>query len=410
MGVPAGFTVYRYRWVVLLGYMLITMLNQLAWITFAAVTSTATLTYGVSDLAIGLLSMSFMIVYIVVSIPSSWAIDTWGLRKAVGLGAVLTGAFALLRGIGGTSYTWVLLAQIGIALGQPLILNANTVVAARWFPLHERATAVGLGSLAIYVGIVLGLILTPPLTKALGMQGMLLVYGAAAVVCAAAFILLVRERPPTPPCLPGEEVRSLVFTGLRDALRNRNFILLLVVLFIGLGLFNAVTTWIENIVHPRGFDSAQAGVAGGLMVAGGVLGALVLPALSDKFRKRVPFLAAAVLGAIPGLIGVTFAASYGLLIISSLWLGFFLLAAGPVAFQYGAETTYPAPEGTTNGLLIMAGQVSGIAFIFAMDALKAPDGSMTGSMLALIVLLAAAFGICLLLRESALLRAKDNPK
>ena len=400
------FQVYRYRWVVLLGYMLITAMTQLLWITFAAITSTATAFYGVSDLAIGLLSMIYMIVYIVVSVPASWAIDTWGIRKAVGLGAALTGIFALVRGLGAGSYTWVLIGQIGMAIGQPLVMNANTVVAARWFPISERATAVGLGSLSLYLGIVLGLILTPLLAPQPGMMGsMLLIYGIAAVVAAGAFIVLAREKPPTPPCPADQEARSLVFTGLKDALRNRNFILLLVVLFIGLGLFNAVTTWIENIIRPRGFTSAQAGIAGGLMVAGGILGALVLPTLSDKLRKRVPFLVIAVLGAIPGMVGVTLAQSYWLLIASSVWMGFFLLAAGPIAFQYGAEVTYPAPEGTTNGLLILAGQVSGILFIFAMDALKSPGtGSMTNSMVALIVMLGVALGICLILRESTLIR------
>ena len=83
------FQVYRYRWVVLLAYMLITAMTQLLWITFAAITSTAVAFYGVSDLAIGMLSMIFMIVYLFVSVPASWAIDTWGIRKAVGLGAVL---------------------------------------------------------------------------------------------------------------------------------------------------------------------------------------------------------------------------------------------------------------------------------------------------------------------------------
>ena len=50
---------------------------------------------------------------------------------------------------------------------------------------------------------------------------------------------------------------------------NKNFILFVVVFFIGLGVFNSITTWIEDILSPRGFSSAQAGIAGGLMVVGG---------------------------------------------------------------------------------------------------------------------------------------------
>ena len=86
-------------------------------------------------------------VYIFVSIPASWVIDTYGLRVGVGIGAVLTGVFGLLRGLAGDNYTTVLLAQIGIAVAQPFLLNAITTVAARWFPIEERATASGLGTL-----------------------------------------------------------------------------------------------------------------------------------------------------------------------------------------------------------------------------------------------------------------------
>jgi len=159
-----SFKVYGYRWVMLAAFMTIVAINQFLWITFAPITITAARYYAVSDLSIGLLSMSFMIVYIVISIPASWVIDTYGLRVAVGIGAALTGIFGLLRGLAAPNYTLVLMSQIGIALGSPFILNAMTTVAARWFPVRERATATGLSSLAIYLGILVGLLLTPYLT------------------------------------------------------------------------------------------------------------------------------------------------------------------------------------------------------------------------------------------------------
>ena len=179
----------------------------------------------------------------------------------------------------------------------------------------------------------------------------------------------------------------------------------MIIFFIGLGVFNAVTTWIENIVRPRGFSVTQAGTAGGLMIAGGIAGALVFPMLSDRLRKRVPFIFLALSGAILGLVGITFTASYGILLVSSVVTGFFLLSAGPIGFQYGAETTYPAPEGTSNGLLILMGQISGILFIFGMDAFKASStGSMTASLMVLIGFMIFALLLCLRLKESALIR------
>lgn len=395
-----NFKVYAYRWVVLVVFMLLVAINQLLWITFAPITSSAADYYQVTDLSIGLLSMSFMIVYIVVSIPASWAIDTYGIRVAVGIGAAMTGIFGLLRGFLSSNYTLVLIAQLGIAIGQPFILNAITTVAARWFPVRERATASGLGSLAMYLGILTGLVLTPYLTLHAQIHGMLLSYGIVATIVMVIFFSLVKERPPTAPCSPDEVERSLVFDGLKDSLKKRDFVLLLGIFFVGLGIFNAVTTWIEDILRPRGFSAVQAGNIGGVMILGGILGALVVPILSDHFRKRTPFLIAAVVGAALGLVGITFGGSYWLLLLAAFIFGFSLLSAGPVGFQYGAEITHPTPEGTSNGLLLLMGQISGIAFIFGMDGFKSTQtGSMTAPLVVLVGLMVLSLIFCTRLKE-----------
>jgi MFS family permease len=395
------FKVYKYRWVVLLAFMLVAAINQLMWITYAAITGSAANYYDVSDLSIGLLSLVFMVVYVIVSIPASWVIDTYGIRVGVGIGAVLTGGFGLLRGLAPADYTLALIAQTGIAIGQPFILNAATTVAARWFPIKDRATITGMGSLAIYLGIIAGLVITPYLVVGANLSAMLQVYGVVGVIAAVFFLAFVRERPPTPPCRPDQEQRSLMFDGLKDSLRRRSFVLLLMIFFVGLGVFNAVTTWIEDILRPRGFSSIQAGNIGGLMILGGIIGAVIVPLLSDHYRKRVPFLVAAIAGAILGLLGLTFATSYALLLGSAFVFGFSLLSAGPLGFQYGAEITHPTPEGTSNGLLLMMGQISGIAFILAMDSFKSPvTGSMTAPLLALVALMLVSLVVALRLKES----------
>lgn len=402
------FKVYGYRWVVLLVFMFVVAINQLLWITFAPITGSAASYYGVSDLSIGLLSMSFMIVYIIVSIPASWMIDTYGIRVAVGLGVALTGIFGLLRGLFAPNYTIVLVAQIGIAIGQPFILNAVTTVAARWFPVRERATAAGLGSLAMYLGILVALVLTPYLTIQSQIPGMLLIYGIVSMIAVVVFFALIKERPPTAPCRPDQEERSLVFDGLKESLRIKDFILLLIVFFVGLGVFNAVTTWIEDIVRPRGFSIVQAGNIGGLMIVGGIIGAVVVPLLSDHYRKRTPYLLMAVTGATLGLVGITFATSYWLLLVSAFVFGFFLLSAGPVGFQYGAEITHPTPEGTSNGLLLLMGQISGIVFILGMDSFKSPEtGSMTLPLIVLIGLMVLSLLFCIRLREATTVMAEQ---
>ena len=404
-----NFKVYKYRWIVLGGYMFIVAVNQLLWITFAPITVDAAKYYSVTDLQIGILSMCFMIVYVVVSIPASLVIDTYGIRIGVGIGAVFTGVFGLLRGLATTNYNFLLLSQIGIAIGQPFLLNAITKLAARWFLIEERATASGLGTLAMYLGILVGMLLTPFIVKSNGINGMLHIYGIISIIAALIFLLLAKERPATAPCLPEQEERSLVIDGLKDTLRNKNFYLLMFIFFIGLGVFNSVATWIEDILRPRGFSTTQAGIIGGLMILGGILGALIMPILSDHYRKRIPFIIVALIGAIIGLAGITFATSYWIIISSGIILGFFLLSAGPIGFQYGAEITFPASEGTSNGLLLLMGQISGIAFIFGMDSFKSPlTGSMTNPLIVLIGLMLLSLVMSRWLKESSLMKAQKD--
>ncbi|MDP4224417.1 MAG: MFS transporter [Bacteroidota bacterium] len=389
--------------------MIIISVNQLLWITFAPITSEAVRFFGVSDLKIGILSMCFMIVYIVVSIPASWIIDTYGIRIGVGTGAVLTGVFGLLRGFASPNYSFLLVAQIGIATGQPFLMNAITKVAARWFPIGERATAAGLGTLSSYLGILIGMILTPWLVEGSGITKMLNLYGILAVLSALVFLLFVRERPPVAPYSTDQEERALAIDGLRLIFKNKDFNWLMFIFFIGLGAFNTVTTWIENILHPRGFSSVQAGMTGGFMIIGGILGALILPFLSDRLRKRTPFIMIALAGAAISLIGIALVTNYFMVLLSGLAFGFFLLSSGPIGFQYGAEITYPISEGTSNGFLLLVGQISGILFIFGMNAFKSPaTGSMTKPLVVLIILMVFSFLASTRIRESVLIKGADK--
>ena len=138
------------------------------------------------------------------------------------------------------------------------------------------------------------------------------------------------------------------------------------------------------------------------------MGASIIPLLSDKYQRRKPFILLALAGLIPGLIGMTFATSYWLLLVSGFVFGFFLLSSGPIVFQYGAEVTHPAPEGTSNTILWLMGQISGIVFIFGMDMFKTAEGSMTPSLLVLTGLMLACCILWVWLRESSLIKKETS--
>jgi len=312
-------------------------------------------------------------------------IDTYGFRLAVSIGAVLMGIFGLLRGFAGTSYSLVLWSTVGIAVAQPFLLNAWTKVPANWFAIEERATAVGLVTLSNLVGTALGLVLTqfsqrpfPFQQFSSSMAGLQL----SRQYCSSS--LPERPRPPRP--VPRKRSPRADAGWAQTCAHRKTVPALFICLVYWAGDFNGVTTWVENIIRPRGFTPTDAGTLGALMLVGGILGAVIIPPFSDKQRRRQPYILLGLVLAIPGLVGLAFAMSSWLLFVSAFAMGFFLVSTSPIGMQYAAEVTHPTPEGTSNGLIQLFGQAS-VVFVYIMEALKTSNGSFTPALLLAIGLL-----------------------
>ncbi len=388
---------HPYRFVVLAAFMAVNLTIQILWASYASITGVAARFHGVSDLQIGLLGMVFMAAFVPLSFPASWAIDRFGFRAMVGLGSVLMSAFGLLRGLAGRSYPLVLAASIGIAAAQPLLLNAWTTVPARWFPREERATAVGLVTFANLVGTGIGFALTPALIEIRPIPTVQLAYGAVVTASAVLFLALAREAPAGS---AGPEARALVVEGLRHALSVPSFRVYLAVSFVGMGVFNGLATWIEPIIRPRGFTPAEAGALGAMLLSGGIAGAVVFPPISDRLQRRRIFILGGLALSVPGVLGLAYATTLAGLVASVFALGLFLVATSPIGMQYSTEITRPTPEGTSNGLIQLVGQIS-VVFVYAMGALRGGDGSFTRSLLLSAGLLAASALVAARLVEPA---------
>jgi MFS family permease len=406
-------TVYPARWGVLLTYALAALVLQLQWLTFAPIARTATLALGVEQFDIDLLSLVFMGVFVVACIPASWFLDRFGLRAGVGLGALFLGVFGLMKGLVADNYTLLVVAQLGLALSQPLIINAATKLAAQWFPIAERATAVGIATLSQFIGIIVVMMVTPALvdvdatrqaaaalvdaTAARPDLGpMLMIYGAISAAVAVLVLLVLREKPPTPPSAEPTGERLMTFAGIRHMLGLRDMRLVMGLYFVGLGVFNAVSTCIDLLCAKNNLNVDETGLVGGLMFITGIIGAAILAPMSDKMRKRKPFLVLAMALTTVALALLALADGFLLLVIGSGVLGFFLLGAGaPVGFQYAAEVSYPTAESMSQGIILLTGQISGILFIVGINVL-----GMGPFMWLFVGLAALATLFAVLLRES----------
>ncbi len=417
---PDQTRVSPYRWVVLAALMLVTLAVEVQWLTHAPIARAADVFYaGQFDpdslVNIDFLAMSYMLVYLVMSIPASAVINRYGMRVGVSVGAVICGVAALLKGIFAARFAVVLGCQLALAVAQPFILNAVTALSVRWFPLRERGMAAGLGARAQYLGIIVAMIVTPLLVVSSpdsprygqGIDTMLMIYGVATFVLCVVSIAALRERPAG--TVVGAETQPARFTaGLRQIFRQRDMVITIVLFFIGLGIFNAVSSMTDAISASIGVRDSN-GLIGGLMLVGGVVGAVVLPGLSDHFRKRRLFLVICMAGMIPGVAGLAFAgritpdpvAAYTIALAASFVLGFFVMSAGPIGFQYAAEVSAPAPESTSQGILLLSGQITGLVFVAGMTVRS--NRYLPGFMTAFALLSVLSLVGVLFLRESPMI-------
>ena len=81
-------------------------------------------------------------------------------------------------------------------------------------------------------------------------------------------------------------------------------------------------------------------------------------------------------------------------------MGFFFLGGAPILFQYSAEINAPAPESTSQGLLMLAGQVGGILFVLGMN-----EFGMIPSMYVFIIFSLFNTILFLLMRESKMIQS-----
>jgi len=395
------YRVYGYRWVVLAIYMYVSALTQLYWLNFAAISTYVEDLLKIPASDVMWFTLVFPLVQVILTIPAGIIIDKIGFKWGVGIGALFTGVFAMLRIIDPASFLLLVAAQVGISIGQPFVLNGVTKLATVWFSPREEGTAVGLGTLALFIGMMVALGLTPVLVQDMGFGPMLWVYGIMGILGALAFVLLVRSTPPTPSRAPDEDQSEIKWGGMGVILRNRNFVMLGFIALVGLGAFNGLATWLEKILSEmHNISLTDAGNISSVLILGGLVGCLVIPLISDKIGRRKPFL---ILGSLVGavcIITLIFIRGYVSNLINGLVLGFFLISSMPILLTMSAETTGPRYAGVSVGYLQLLGNIAAVILVATMEGLRSSTGQFVAPLVMLAVLLFGSFLVSLWIKDT----------
>jgi MFS family permease len=401
-----SYKAYKYRWAVLAAYMYIAALSQLFWLNFTTIETYTEKNLNISAMLTGWLALVFPLVYVLVSIPSGIIIDKKGFRFGIGLGAVFTGVFALLRVFGPHSYTVLLISQIGISVGQPFILNGITKLVVVWFSPKEEATAIGLGSLSMILGMMIGVGATPVLVESLGFEMMLVIYAILGVLGILLFFLFIKSQPRT----PVREIESATlfgWKGIGSVLKNRNFLILGFIALIGIGVFNGLATWLEKILNElHGITMVDAGTVSAVLIFSGMLGCLIIPLISDRLQRRKPFLLTASLVGAIGILIFIYRGSLLWSLTAGILIGFFLLSALPIMLTMSVEMTGTKTAGISAAYLQLLGNAAAVAIVPLMETIRGFTGTPVYSLAFLALLLFAAFVLATQIKETGHSKAR----
>ncbi|XP_069818307.1 solute carrier family 49 member A3 [Dendropsophus ebraccatus] len=378
---------YKKRWLVLLAVCLLNASNAMLWISFAPVADLTAKFLKCSLDTINYLSLVYLVISIPVGFFASWLLDTLGLKYAIIISSWLNMTGSIIRSAsaipfmnsGRSNLVYLFVGQSICAVAQPLVLFVPAKLAAVWFPEHQRATANMIASMSNPFGIFLANILSPVIvSKAKDVPILHCVYGVPAVVaCIIATGGVTLKAPLTPPSLSAVSSTSEpFFAGLKQLIKNKAYIILMICFGSGLGIFTAFSAFLEQILCFNGYSNFISGLCGALFIVFGAIGALLCGLYVDRTKKFTEIVK--ICFAFTALTVIAFAVvsnmkkvAPALVVICSL-LGFFGFAIYPIAMELAVECSYPVGEGSSTGLAFISGQVQGIIFMVLFQSLTKP--------------------------------------
>ncbi len=139
--------------------------------------------------------------------------------------------------------------------------------------------------------------------------------------------------------------------------------------FVGIGLFNALSTWLQPILHHDQISSTAAGTMLAGMLLAGIAGCAVVPTVVARRHAERRYLTAAIAWVAVSCVGLAIlhrvvVADFVLI----AGLGFVLLAALPVILEL-TERRMGNSGGVATGIILLVGNAGGLAVAVLVGAL-----------------------------------------
>ncbi|XP_053659854.1 feline leukemia virus subgroup C receptor-related protein 2-like [Anopheles marshallii] len=391
--------VYKRRWFLLVLCVLSIAISYVQWIQYSIVANIMAKYYNISPAWIDWTSMIFMVIYILAVFPVSYIMDVKNMRQSAVIGAVGTalGAWIKVFSADPSQFKIVIIGQIVSAIAQVFLLSIPSRLSATWFSPQEASSVCAFGVFGGQLGIAIGFFLTPMIIVnhddfgAIGVDLQVFLMGVAGVstMIACMVIAVFKSEPPFAPSHVQALQRTMkprrkdYWPSVGRLLKDDNYLILVIAYGINVGLFNAFSTLLNQIVLNYFPDSASdAGRIGLALIVLGLIGSMVFGYLLDTSHK---YKATAVwVCRLSAVTLVIFALalesrSKKLLAVASVFLGFFMTGFQPIGYEFAAELTFPEPDGPVMGILNISTQIFGIVITLMISGIQNILGDFVGN-------------------------------
>jgi predicted MFS family arabinose efflux permease len=384
----------RDRWGVIVAYALVAAATQMLWLTYAAITTESAHSYHVSVGAIGLLSEIFLFAFVVLAIPAGRLLDR-DFRVALTGGGLLVAAGGLVRTIG-PSYATALVGQVLVALAQPLVLSAASKLAVERLSERAQPTGIAVGSAGNFVGMVAAVILGPALVHH-GQLGPLLVVEALLALAPAVWLALELRRGPA---RAAAEFVVIEERAARKLWRDPIIRVVCGLVFLGFGIFVAIATWLQTLLHPAGVSDHAAGLLLTLMIIAGVVGCAAFPPQVARRAAERQYMYAVLTISCAASVVLATGPAIGVRAALLVVMGLVLLPALPITLVIAEQRSGSQLAGTAGALIWMAGNLGGLA-VSLLVQIAVHHAAIAFVELAVVALLGAPLSRRLRLRQTS---------
>ena len=244
---------------------------------------------GLSDTELGLLTgFAFALFYATLGIPIARMADAGNRRNLMALALTIWSAMTALSGLA-QNFLHLLVARIGVGIGEAGCSPPAHSIIADYYPPNKRATALGIYSLGIPLGILFGFIAGGWINEFFGWRAAFFIVGIPGLLLA----IVVRTTVAEPPRGHAEgRTDTQVQPGTMETFRllwsKRSFRHLAfggaLTAFVGYG----VVTWMPSfLIRSHGMETGEIGTYLGLIlgIPGGI-GIVLGGYLADRFGAQ----------------------------------------------------------------------------------------------------------------------------